>query len=127
MNRRHLQRTGPAPLELIEEAIHLLRLAPWAVLGVYYLGSLPFVLGLLYFWADMSRGSDAFQHCAPAAFGRSLLFLWLKTWQAVFARQLKSQITGRPPPAMSWSGWFRSALNQTILQPSGLLLLTLSL
>jgi len=38
-----------APLELVEEAFHLVRLAPAGVLAAYYLGSLPFVLALLYF------------------------------------------------------------------------------
>src|SRR6266542_403471 len=127
MSRKHLRRKGPGPLELIEEAVHVLRLSPWAVLGGYYLGSLPFVLGVLVFWAYMSRGSTAYTHCAPAAFAVSVLFLWMKTWQAVFARQLKAQITGRPAPAMRVSGFFRTALNQTILQPSALFLLPLSL
>src|SRR6266496_5925883 len=118
MSRKHLRRKGPGPLELIEEAVHLLRVAPWAVLGGYYLGSLPFVLGLLYFWTDMSRGSTAYEHCAPAAFAVTLLFLWMKTWQAIFARQLKAQVAGRPASAMTLSGFFRTVLNQTILQPS---------
>src|SRR5213596_877408 len=127
MSRKHLRRKGPGPLELIEEAVHVLRLSPWAVLGGYYLGSLPFVLGLLYFWADMSRGSTAYEHCASAAFGVSVLFLWMKTWQAIFARHLKARMTGRTAPAMTLSGFFRIALNQTILQPSALFLLPLSL
>src|SRR2546425_940541 len=126
MSRKHLRRKVPGPLELIEEAVHLLRLSPWAVLGGYYLGSLPFVLGLLYFWADMSRGSAAYEHCAPAALAVSLLFLWMKTWQAIFARHLKAQIAGRLAPAMSLSGFFRTAMNQAILQPSGLFVLPLS-
>src|SRR6058998_4179531 len=75
----------------------------------------------------MSRGSTAYEHCAPAALAVSLLFLWMKTWQAIFARHLKAQITGRPAAAMTLSGFFRTALNQTILQPSGLFLLPLSL
>ena len=50
MSRRHLRRKGPGPLELIEEAVHLLRVVPWAVLGSYYVGSLPFVLGVLTAW-----------------------------------------------------------------------------
>jgi len=127
MSRRHRRRTGPEPLELLEEAVHLLRLSPWSILGVYYFGSLPFVLGLLYFWADMSRGSAAYEHCAPAAFAVSVLFLWMKTWQAIFARRLRSRITGRSEAALTFSGFFRTALNQTILQPSGLFLLPLSL
>src|ERR1019366_9370994 len=33
----------------------------------YYTGSLPFVLGFLFFWADMSQSAFAYDHCAPAA------------------------------------------------------------
>ena len=42
-------------IDLIEEAVHLLRGAPLSVLAIYYMGALPFILSLLYFWADMSR------------------------------------------------------------------------
>jgi hypothetical protein len=127
MSRRHLRRKGPGPLELIEEAVHLLRVGPGAVLGCYYLGSLPFVLGLLYFWADMSRGARAYEHCAPAAFAVALLFFWMKSWQAIFARHLKAQIAGRSAAALTLPGFFRAAMNQIILQPSGLFLLPLAL
>jgi hypothetical protein len=114
-------------LELIDEAVHLLRRAPWSALGTYYLGSLPFGLGFLYFWADMSRGSGAREHLASGALQMALLFLWMKTWQAVFAGRLKAHITGRPVAAWTLASFARVLLVQTILQPSGLFLLTLSL
>ena len=63
MKRRARYLDRPA-LELIEEAVHLLRRAPGPVLAIYYFGSLPFVLALLYFWADMSRSPLAYQHLA---------------------------------------------------------------
>ena len=44
-------------LRIIEETVHLLRTGPGLLLSVYYLGSVPFVLGLLYFWADIDRKS----------------------------------------------------------------------
>ena len=66
---------GKGALELIEEASHLLRAAPAAALAGYYLGSLPFVLGWLYFWADMSRDPDAPQHLTAATLNLTLLFL----------------------------------------------------
>ena len=56
-------------IELIEEAVHLLRRAPLSVLAGYYAGSLPFVLALLYFWADMSRSPLAYDHLAGGAWG----------------------------------------------------------
>ena len=44
-------------IRIIEEAVHLLRSAPGSLLAGYYIGSAPFVLGLMYFWADMSRSA----------------------------------------------------------------------
>src|SRR5438034_10943217 len=60
MSRRRLRREGLGPLELIEEAVHLLRLSPWAVLGGYYLGSILFVLVLMLCCAAMIQGYNAF-------------------------------------------------------------------
>ncbi len=90
-------------LNLIEEAIHLLRNAPLRLLAGYYIGSLPFVLGLLYFWADMSRSAFAADYCAVAALGLALLFVWMKTWQAVFAYRIKAFVTGRPGRPLTFS------------------------
>ena len=92
-DRTHRQ-AGRGALELLEEAVHLLRLVPAGVLLTYYVGALPFVLALLYYWADMSRGSFAADRAGAGAFVLALIFLWMKTWQAVFAAQLFNQ-TGR--------------------------------
>jgi len=127
MRRNSQRRAGPGVLELIEEAVHLLRMSPLSVTGCYYLGSLPFALGLLYFWADTSRSSTAYEHCAQASFGVSALFLWMKTWQAIFAKRLKAQIAGGPAPTVTLANFSRVALIQTILQPSGLFLIPASL
>jgi len=67
-------------LRIIEETVHLLRTAPGLLLSVYYLGSVPFVLGLLYFWADMSRSPNANEYSAAAALGLAFLFVWMKVW-----------------------------------------------
>ena len=86
---------GIGALQLIEEAVHLLRRAPARHLAAYYVGSLPFTLALLYFWADMSRSAYANRHCAAAALGLSLAFIWMSaiharvwpgTWPAIPAR-----------------------------------------
>jgi len=79
---------------MIEEAVHLLRSAPGTLLAGYYLGSIPFVLGLLYFWADMSRSANANEHSATAALGLPFLFVWMKFWQAVFTFQVRARIAG---------------------------------
>ncbi len=65
--KREQMLQGKGPFEMIEEAVHLLRSAPASLLCAYYLGTLPFALGLLYFWADMSRGSFAERRLPVAA------------------------------------------------------------
>ncbi len=113
--------------ELIEEAFHLLRLAPGPALAGYYLGSLPFLLGLLFFWSDMASSALAEQRLVPGALGLTFLFVWMKAWQSVFARHLLAHLCGEPQPrwTLSWLG--RTALFQAIVQAPGLFLLPLSL
>jgi hypothetical protein len=118
---------GLAALELIEQAIHQLRAAPAATLASYYVGALPFVLGLLFFWADMSRSAFAEQHLAGGALGVAALFLWMKFWQAVFARNLRASFAGEPAPPLGLRQAWRIFIAQTTLQPSGLFLLPLAL
>lgn len=117
------QQTGKSAVEVIEEAFHLLREAPGTTLWSYYLGACPFVLGLLYFWSDMSRSAFAEQRLAPGALGLSLLFLWMKCAQAIFAQRVLSQINREPTPRWTLSRLARVAVIQAILQPSGLFLL----
>ena len=121
MKRRKSQPADSA-LELIEQATHLLRLAPVSTLANYYIGALPFVLGLLYFWSDMSRGAFAHRHAATEALGLALLFLWMKTWQAVFAANLRARLCGGTGARWTLRRWCRVALVQTFLQPLGLFL-----
>src|SRR5437762_2064002 len=92
---------GRGALDVIEEAFHLLRLASLPMLLAYYIGAVPFVLGVLYFWSDMSRGAFADERLGAETAGLALLFFWMKTWQAIFARRLRAQITGYAPPRLT--------------------------
>ncbi len=114
-------------LEIIEEAVHLLCRISASHLAHYYVGTLPFVLGFLYFWADMSRSAFAEQHCVQAAVGLSGLFLWMKYWHAVFVQGLKEEICGIPKKSWSWNRVLRIVKTQTMIQPLGLFLLPLAL
>lgn len=113
-------------LELLEESVHLVRLAPLEVLACYYIGAVPFALGFLFFWAEMSRDAFAPQHCGRAAFALVLLFIWMKTWQAIFAMEMSNQISGQPSPRWSLKRFARLAAAQIIFQPSGLFVLPIS-
>jgi hypothetical protein len=118
---------GRGGFDLIEEATQLLRTAPVGTLAVYYLGAIPFVLGLLYFWADMSRSPFASQHLAEAALGMASLFLWMKFWQAVFACRVRAQIAAKPEARWTIRRCWQIFLTQAIVQPFGLFAIPLSL
>ncbi|MCP4640682.1 MAG: DUF4129 domain-containing protein [bacterium] len=111
---------GRSPIALMEEAVHLLRKAPLRVLAMYYVGALPFVLGLLYFWADMSQDAFAYRHCAQGAAALTVLFLWMKVWQAVFMQRLLRDVRGDTSRRWTAKRAARMAVTQTILQPAGM-------
>jgi hypothetical protein len=127
MKRGDRRQPGKGAIELIEEATHLLRSAPGPTLVGYYVGALPFVLALLYFWSDMSRSPAADQHLPGAALGVAVLFVWMKFRQAIFARHLRALISGDSLQSLQPREWCRILIAQTALQPTGFLLLPLSL
>ena len=87
---------------LLEEAVHVLRKAPLFLLSTYAIGTLPFVLALFYFWADMSRSADAQRYHAVASLGLALLYIWMKCWHVVFAARVKMKISGESLPQWSF-------------------------
>lgn len=121
------RRESPGALETIETAVHLLRTAPMRTLAAYYLGALPFVLGLLFFWADMSRSPFAAAHAALASLGMAGLFAWLKFWQSVFARHLRAQLCRETPPPLTLARAARIFHTQTALQTTALFVLPLAM
>jgi Domain of unknown function (DUF4129) len=126
MKDRHRQ-SGLTALDLLEEAVHLLRTAPASALAWYGVGAMPFVLVLLYFWADMSWSADARRDCAVKAMFVALGFVWMKFCQAVFARRLGAQLKLEPAARMSIQSRLRVLFQQAILQPSKLFVLPIAL
>jgi hypothetical protein len=116
----------PSALALAEQAVHLLRGRGRAALIDYYLGSLPFALGLLYFWSDMSRNPSAGWYCAPAAAGLALLFVWMKVWQARFGRRLWAVLQHAPEEQWSARRYLITAARQAALHATGMVVLPIS-
>ncbi len=126
MKRRHPTASLNA-LDLLEESLHTLRTAPLAAWLAYYTGSAPFVLGVLFFWSDMSRGAFAEEHLVGGAVGLSVLFVWMKSWQAVFAARLRAHVSREVQPAWSFVRCARLAARQLAIQPGSLFLLPVAL
>jgi uncharacterized protein DUF4129 len=122
-----MKRPAKGAVDLYEEAVYLLKRAPASALAAYYAGSLPFVLGFLFFWADMSQSAFAYDHCAPAALGLALLFTWMMYWQAIFVRELDAELSGAPAPAWWSRGTRRLGFLQIALQPTKFLVLPIAL
>jgi hypothetical protein len=115
---------GAVPL--IEESSQLLRSLPLSVLAAYAVGTLPFVLGLLFFWSDMSRSALAARHCSAGALGLGLLFIWMKCWQTVYCRQISAWLMHQEPPPWSFIGLVRMGARQSLVQATGFVLLPLA-
>ena len=123
--RRNHEEKGP--VELIEEAFCLLRSAPGNALAAYFLGTLPFLLLLLYFWSDMARSPFAEANLMPGVLALTALFIWMKTGHALFAQRLLAHLCGETPARLTARDVLRTATLQTIVQPIGLFLLPVSL
>jgi hypothetical protein len=125
--RRGRQRHRRSTIRILEEAVHLLRLSSVSTLICYYVGSLPFILGLLYFFSDMSRSAFAADYCGIAALGLALLYVWMKSWQSVFTDQIRHQIERKNMRGRTLSQLFILTANQSIIHASGFIVLPVAL
>ena len=111
---------------LLEESVHILRKAPVFLLSSYYIGTLPFILGLFYFWADMSRSADASSYHAVASLGVALLYVWMKCWHVVFAARVKMSIGGQPLPQWTFQRVLSLVATQTLIHATVFIVLPLA-
>lgn len=116
-------RTG---LEIVEEAVHLLRLAPLRLWSLYLIGAAPFCLVFTYFIADMSRSAFASEQLIVSSLWLALSFQWKQCWQAVFAAELYALMEGGRLDR-TWSKVWRMVTLQCAIQPFSLVILPLSL
>jgi hypothetical protein len=120
------QRSERGVIQIIEEAVHLLRLASPGTLATYYVGSVPFVLSLLYFWADLSRNPFAGGYASAAALGLALMFVWMKCWQAVFTERLLAGLRNAEAERMTLARLGRLVTLQAFLQSTGLVVIPMA-
>jgi hypothetical protein len=117
---------GKPGLEMLEEAVHLLRWMPVAALCLYYIGALPFILGYLYFWADMSEGAFAQDHAGLGSLLVVLLFVWMNCWQAAFSAELRAKLSGGGGDPWTLARIGRLVVVQGGIQPTCFLMLPLA-
>ena len=111
-------------IEILEEAVGLLRTAPAAAIAAYLAGAIPFSLGILFFWADMARNPFAFERLPWESLGMAGLLVWKSVWQAIFQALLYRQLSLSQPRSMRIA---RLVAMQCALQPFSLLAIPVSL
>jgi hypothetical protein len=116
------RRAGMPALDLIEEAIVLLRSAPPAAHFAYYFGAIPFWLGFLYFLSDMSHDAYAASHVTEGSLMIAILYVWNKSWQTVSASYLAATLSGRPGEPWTARRIARMVATQATIQPWGMAL-----
>jgi hypothetical protein len=115
------RRAGAPTMDLIEEAVGLLREAPFSAHLAYYLGAIPFWIGLLYFISDMTRSAYAADRLADSSLAMALLYVWKKCWQTVYASRLRTVLTGRPDEPWTRARILRMIAAQASIHPWGLI------
>lgn len=114
-------------LATAEEAFETVRAAGVPALALHLAGSLPFAAAVLFFYADCAL--------APVLDGARLLwmslglaagFVWMKTWQAFYARRLRETLLDIPAEPVTPGEWLRVCVRQAALQPWSLVALPLA-
>lgn len=106
-------------IDLLEEAVNLLRATPLETAVIYLIGAAPFTLAFLFFLTDMNRSPYAFEHLPWASLGLAILYIWKNSWQAIFMARLYRQVS--PSENQAVNPWQAVAMQST-LQPIGLIL-----
>jgi hypothetical protein len=126
MAKRDKQPPAGGVLGLLEESVGLLRASRSGTLGCYYIGTLPFVLTLLYFLTDVTQSTFASERLMEGSAILAGAFIWMKFWHAVFAGRLMDQLCGQAPERWRLGRICRVIVGQAAVQPWGLFLIPLA-
>ena len=111
----------------MEEAVRLLRAAPLSAWLAYFAGTVPCMLGALYFLSDMSRSAYAAERLVQSSVAMGTVWLWMKCCQAVFTCRLRAGLLLLDPPRWTPARLARLAVAQIAIQPAGLIVRLIAL
>jgi len=109
------------PIDLIEEAIHLLRRAPIETYAFFLVGITPFVLCFFRFCSEMSYSKFAETDLPGFASTLALSYLWMKAFQYLACRQLVMVYTRDFSNQRTFGRTLRSCVHQAAIHPFGLI------
>ena len=107
-----------SPIDLLEEAVHLLRRTPVMTYAYYLVGVVPFTIILFQLLADASYHRYIAEHLSDSAIKLTVGYWWMKGFQGLASRRLFAAYTGEPIPPL---GTLRFWLAQCSAHPWGIL------
>jgi hypothetical protein len=108
------------PIDLFEEAIHLLRRAPIETYAFFLTGITPFILCLFNFCSEMSYSELAAANLPVYAFGLGLSYAWMKGFQHLACRTLFRTYSGESLDNEKFGTVLRACFSQAAFHPIGL-------
>jgi hypothetical protein len=109
-------------VNLVEEAVALLRRAPASAWAVYLAGALPYGVGLIWFWLETTHSAYARQNIGFTSGALALLFVWKQICEAVFLARLRVLLGGKAVSVQP-----STILRQIAVQPTAFLAIPLAI
>ncbi|MCC6794699.1 MAG: hypothetical protein IT366_06225 [Candidatus Hydrogenedentes bacterium] len=125
--KKRRARDGMRLLEIAESALHHVRLAPIDALAPYYIGTLPFALCFLYFWADMIQSAFAYRHLHTSAMVVTAAYIWMKCWQSIYCAKLRANMTGVDTGAWTIARVVRIVATQAVIHSTAIVAVPVAL
>lgn len=86
--------TREGPIDVLENAIRMLRKAGLSALFLHWVGSIPFALAALMFLLQVSNSRVLDTAVALESLGLAVLFVWMNCWRSIFAGSVRAQLSG---------------------------------
>ena len=103
-------------LLLAEEGLQLLFRAGLVPYVTYLVGTLPFLIGAIYYWSAMIHSAEAHSFASTGALGLALLYGWMTTLQSRFGQHLRETLIDSELSPWTFGAFFRTMCRQASIQ-----------
>lgn len=102
-------------LMLAEEGFQLVVRSGTVAITIYLIGTLPFLMGAIFYWSAMTYSAQASAYASPGALGLALLFVWMKALQARYGQHLRNTLMDGDLSPWTAGEFFRTLCRQASL------------
>ena len=113
-------------LLLAEEGLQLVFRSGLISIMTYLIGTLPFLIGAIYYWSAMLHSAQAYSFASSGALGLAVLFVWMKTLQSRFGQHLRETLMDSALPPWTVGEFFRTMCRQGALHATVVVLYPIS-